>query len=105
MEDVFSLNSRPHKFALEVFAGSARITQALQREGLPAYAIDTCLFPSHNVLSPSVENKIKFWIVSQRIFFIWFGMPCTTFSKARKHDGLGPGPLRSSEYLWGVAFF
>ena len=104
MEDVFSLNSRPHKFALEVFAGSARITQALQREGLPAYAIDTCLFPSHNVLSPSVENKIKFWIVSQRIFFIWFGMPCTTFSKARKHDRLGPGPLRSSEYLWGLPF-
>ena len=104
IEDVFSIDSRPHKFALEVFAGSARITQALQREGLPAYAVDTCIFPSHNVLLPSVENKIKFWIVSQRIFFIWFGMPCTTFSKARKHDGLGPGPLRSSEYLWGLPF-
>ena len=102
IDDVFSLTSRPHRFALEVFAGSARITQAFRKEDLPAYAIDTCLFPSHNVLLPSVENKIRFWIESKRIFFIWLGMPCTTFSKARKNDGLGPGPLRSPEFLWGL---
>ena len=29
-------------------------------------------------------------------------MPCATFSRARKHDGLGPGPLRDSQHLWGL---
>ena len=33
---------------------------------------------------------------------VWLGMPCTTFSKARKNDGLGPGPLRDSGNLWGL---
>ena len=29
-------------------------------------------------------------------------MPCTIFSCARKNDGLGPGPLRTDDYLWGL---
>eukprot|EP00438_Fugacium_kawagutii_P017033 Skav221328 [mRNA] locus=scaffold1437:51466:51993:- [translate_table: standard] len=29
-------------------------------------------------------------------------MPCTTFSRARRHDGLGPGPLRDASHIWGL---
>jgi hypothetical protein len=29
-------------------------------------------------------------------------MPCTTFSRARKFDGVGPGPLRTDQHLWGL---
>eukprot|EP00434_Breviolum_minutum_P016854 symbB.v1.2.014869.t1/scaffold1098.1/size138148/1 len=29
-------------------------------------------------------------------------MPCTSFSQARKHDGVGPGPLRDYDHLWGL---
>ena len=29
-------------------------------------------------------------------------MPCTSFSQARKNDGIGPGPLRSYDFIWGL---
>lgn len=66
------------------------------------YPIDTCLFPPHNVLFPAVEQKICNWIRGGRIWRLWLGMPCTMFSRARKNNGLGPGPLRDDSNLWGI---
>lgn len=100
--DVFAVSTRPHKFALEIFAGTARISQAVSTDEHKMFPIDTCLFPSHNVLCPRIEQKILTWIRTGRIWLVWLGMPCTTFSRARKNDGLGPGPLRSSDFIWGL---
>ena len=100
--NVFKNNTLPHKFCLEVFAGTARITTSLNARSLPAFPIDICLDPLHDVLSIHVEHRIFNWISSGRVRFIWCGMPCTSFSKARKWDGLGPGPLRTSQHLWGL---
>ena len=100
--DVFTVHGKPHTFALELFAGCARLSQACCDQGLPCYPIDICLFPSHNVLLSEIESKIVFWMKTGRVKMIWAGMPCTTFSRARKFDGLGPGPLRTDEYLWGL---
>ena len=100
--DVFSCNHKPHRFALEIFAGTARVSSALCSQGIATFPIDICLFPSHDVLDRLVERKLSFWIRKQRVSFVWLGMPCTTFSRARKHDGLGPGPLRDSDHLWGL---
>lgn len=93
---------RPRRFALEVFAGSARVSQALCDVGIPTYPIDICLFPSHNVLDPLVHQYIRNLMFSGRILLLWLGMPCTTFSRARRNDGRGPGPLRDLEHLWGL---
>ncbi len=100
--DIFTVSSRPHKFALEIFAGTARVSQAVSTPEHKMFPIDICLFPSHNVLCPRIEQKILTWVRSGRIWLIWLGMPCTTFSRARKNDGLGPGPLRSSDSIWGL---
>ena len=100
--DVFSLHKRPRRFGLEIFAGSARISQTMCDQAQCVYPIDICLFSSHDVLQPWLEQKIVGWISQGRITFLWFGMPCTTFSRARKYDGLGPGPLRTLGYLHGL---
>ena len=102
LSDVLTCGDKPHRFALEIFAGSGRITTCLHEVGCKAYPIDILLFPSHNVLLPDVEQKILSWMSRGRISLIWLGMPCTTFSRARKLDGLGPGPLRSDLHLWGL---
>lgn len=100
--DVFTCKPLPKRFCLEIFAGSARISTMLEKEGLSVFPIDLCLFPSHNVLLSEIEQRILNWISQGRVGFVWLGMPCTTFSRARKHDGVGPGPLRSDEFLWGL---
>lgn len=98
--DVFAMPP-PRFFCLEIFAGTARITSKLIDQGVAAFPIDICLFPSHNVLDIHVEHQILHWMNAGRIVFIWLGMPCTSFSRARKWDNLGPGPLRDIDNLWG----
>lgn len=101
-EDVFSCKSSPRRFALEIFAGTARIASALHEQNVSVFPIGTCLFPSHNVLDPYISDYISNLIRQQRITLVWLGMPCTTFSRARRNYGLGPGPLRDSNNLWGL---
>lgn len=100
-EDVFTVKL-PKKFCLELFSGTSRITTCLRQRGLACFPVDICLSPTHNVLDVGVEHAIVNWIISGRIQFLWVGMPCTSFSRARKWDGLGPGPLRDEFYLWGL---
>ena len=100
--DVFTMQNRPRRFCLEIFAGTARVSQALQNQGISAFPVDIDLFPSHNVLDPQISHRILNWIQSNRILLVWLGVPCTTFSRARRFDGIGPPPLRSSEYIWGL---
>lgn len=99
--DVMKLTTLPVRFALEIFAGTARITQALHDRGICAFPIDICMSPLHNLLDISVEHRILHWLQACRVTFLWLGMPCTSFSRARKWDGLGPGPLRDSNNLFG----
>ncbi len=103
-QDVFSVKPLPRKFSLELFAGTARVTAALNSLGYKCYPVDCCLFPSHNVLDIQVEHQLIHWIQANRVQFIWLGMPCTSFSRARKWDGLGPGPLRDYDNLWGFGW-
>ena len=100
--DIFTMNSRPRRFCIEIFAGAARISTALKNVGLQAFPIDICFFPSHNVLRKDVEFSIQNFLRSGRVEFVWLGMPYTTFSRARRDDGIGPLPLRSSEHIWGL---
>ena len=32
---------------------------------------------------------------------VWFGLPCGTFTSARRYEGKGPKPFRSREHILG----
>ena len=88
---------------LEIFAGCGRLTTELRKRGFLVFPIDTCLNPEDDLLIFSVERKIFKLIMERRVLLIWLGMPCTTFSIARRDDGLGPGPLRSDACPMGLS--
>lgn len=90
------------EFCLEIFAGCRRLTRALQKRGLRCYSIDVCLDPHDDVLDPDVEKKIFDLLFNQKVQLVWLGMPCTTFSRARRWDGIGPPPLRDANYVMGI---
>lgn len=91
-------------FVLEVFAGSGRLTSTLKELGINAHALDILTDPLDDVLSPKVKFKIFDLVKRGIILFVWIGMPCTTFSVARRHDGVGPPPLRSDAQPMGLDF-
>ena len=41
-------------------------------------------------------------IRQRRLCGLHFGLDCKTWSRARKNDGLGPPPLRSDQFLFGL---
>ena len=56
-----------------------------------------------NVLHASTKFRI-FNLVSQgKVLFVWIGMPCTTFSIARKAGDGGPPPVRSDLEPMGIS--
>jgi hypothetical protein len=101
-QDVGTSTCLPHSFGLEVFAGTARITKSLQQRGIQAFPVDICISPFHNVLDSKLEHRLFNLVRTGRVSFVWCGMPCTSFSRARKWDGRGPGPIRTDDYLWGL---
>ena len=103
-QDVFSVSQLPSRFGIELFAGTARICEALGNLGHQCFPVDICLFPSHNILDINIEHRLVHWLQSNRITFLWMGMPCTSFSRARKWDGVGPGPLRDYDNLYGFSW-
>eukprot|EP00438_Fugacium_kawagutii_P030437 Skav216222 [mRNA] locus=scaffold238:354151:354969:+ [translate_table: standard] len=100
--DVFRTDVDGSAFCLELFAGTARITKSLLKRGLLCFPVDICIDPGHNLLDIHVQHRILHWIQGKRIRFLWLGIPCTSFTRARKDDGLGPGPIRSSFYVEGL---
>ena len=55
----------------------------------------------NDLLSQSVQRRIRGWIRSGLIVAVWMGPPCNSFSRARDRPG-GPPPLRSDEHPNGL---
>ena len=55
-----------------------------------------------DLLQTRVLQKIRGALAGGVIDIIHFGTPCTSFSRARCSDGLGPGPLRSGSFPSGL---
>ena len=91
---------------LEVFSGTARLTEAMRQCGIPCLPpIDITICQSVPVAFDVVDSD-RWEFVMQLIYagavvFIHFGTPCNTFSAARKDDG-GPPPLRSKDFPDGL---
>ena len=89
------------KPALELFAGCAAWSRALCHHGFTVHAYDICWGSDGDILSPQVFAKILSAIKRQDFSVVHFGMPCESWSLARKWDG-GPPPLRDNDlFLYG----
>jgi hypothetical protein len=84
------------KGALEVFCGCGRLTKALRQEGIPCDGLD--IVHGVDLFDVHVIQKIKALIRDKRIGFIWLGVPCTTFSIARR----GLALVRTLEHVMGL---
>ena len=72
---------------LEVFSGSGHLSTALQRIGISTRCLDISHGPLHDVTRKDVQKMIFRFLRSGKCAGIWFGTPCTSFSRARDRSG------------------
>ena len=48
--------------------------------------------------------RVRQLLTSGRVRFLWLGMPCTTFSRARKNDGWGLHLCAAQNAYWGLPY-
>ena len=88
-------------WVIEVFAGSCHLSEAARDAGYRVLAFDILFGWSCNVLLHEVQRFIIDFAHQFPVKLVWFGMPCQSWSRARKNDG-GPGPLRDdNDFIWG----
>lgn len=72
------------RYLLEVFAGSCRISAAAAERGrLITEPIEVMHGPWSNLLDRRVERVVRNWILSGRVWAVWFAPPCARWSTAR----------------------
>ena len=87
---------------MELFAGSARLSKALSKLNWHVEAWDINFSSACDLSKVNIVNSLIDRIKSGAIQFVHFGLPCNTWSRARKNDGRGPGPLRDdTTFLMG----
>ena len=50
--------------------------------------------PNNDFLAAPVQAYFRELMQLRLVTFLHFGIPCNTWSRARRHDGRGPGPVR-----------
>ena len=96
---------------VHVFSGPSDrkdgLSAFLATSGLPSVDLDIVNFrpgedkSSHDLLADSLWETLHSELRAGRVLALWFGTPCSTFSKARGH-GKGPRPLRSLQHIYGL---
>ena len=88
---------------LEVFAGCASLAKAAVNMGFHSVAIDKTFGSGGDLWDDVVYAKLLESVGSGPVRWVHFGIPCETWSRARRFDGHGPPPLRDDEEcLWGL---
>ena len=88
---------RTRRVVLELFAGSARLSEAVKRRGLAALALDLSRGPAEDHLCPEFRAVLKGWLASRVAGAVWLGTPCTTWTQALRR------PLRTRTRPMGRA--
>ena len=102
----FACAARPQtRLCLELFAGSAHLTDAIKARGEAALAFDIAYGDEFDILCPYVYRLLRGWMSSGFIKILWMGTPCEGLSRARRgRPGSGmPAPLRSNEHVRGFS--
>lgn len=88
-------------WVLEIFSGSAHLSKALVQQGFRCAAWGIEYNEHCDVLNSVVLRQLLSFLVMRRVVLVWFGMPCQSWSRARRFDG-GPPPLRDDhDFIWG----
>ena len=87
---------------LEVFAGEAVLTKVLRLRGFGAVAVD--IRHGHDILEKKTYNKLKGWVDCGLVWGVWFGTPCSSFTRARRapQDSSLPHKLRDAAWPQGL---
>ena len=76
--------SKPKGIFLEVFAGTSRLTQAIQELGLSTLTpMEIKSGGQFDLRRRSTQQVVLAWIRSGRVAYVHFGTPCAVFSRAR----------------------
>lgn len=89
---------------LEIFSGSGHFSRAVRRRLKKVFCaeVDVCHGPQFDLTSPKIQKQLLKLVASGQVAYVWLGTPCNSWSRARRNDGKGPGPLRDDGmYLMG----
>ena len=89
---------------LEIFSGSGHLSRAMRRrmKKVVCFEVDICHGPQFNILDKKFQQLIFRILSSGKVRYVWLGTPCNSWSRARRWDGRGPGPLRDDNlFLMG----
>jgi hypothetical protein len=88
---------------VELFSGVGRLSTEMNENDCACIPIDIAYGVKHNMLH-SPNERCFFNLLRKRLIrFVWIGLHCSSFSVARKLDGLGPKPLRDDHmYIMGL---
>ena len=78
---------------IEIFSGQCGFSKALQSLGHIVHSYDKNNDPKQDVLDKTCTRRINKLIEKINCIGVWFGMPCGTFTSARRYDGNGPKPF------------
>ena len=56
--------------------------------------VDIAHGPQFDLSSRRIQQEIFQLLQSKAVKYVWMGTPCNSWSRARRWDGRGPGPLR-----------
>ena len=85
-------------YFLDLFAGEAGVSRALDREGFQCFAYDVLYGPDGDLSETHVQNRIKSCIFSGKVLGVLIAPVCSSFSTAMNRVVV----LRTMKYPWGV---
>lgn len=97
---------RRRSIFLELFSGAGGVSRALRlllHDSFKVIEVDIENNASLDLSKKSLQQFILYLIRRDFVVGVWMGTPCTSWSRARRHDGKGPPPLRSDSQIWGLA--
>ena len=95
--------SKVEKPFLEIFSGCARLSEACAQVGIPCEAWDIMYGHQCDLLLRSNATRLLARIRAREFSAVHLGMLCIAWSRARRDDNRGPGPLRDDgKFLFGL---
>ena len=87
---------------IEIFSVQCGFSKELQSLGHIVHSYDKKNDPNQDILDKKCARRIQNLIEKINCIGVWFGMPCGTFTSARRYDGNGPKPIRSRGHVLGL---
>ena len=84
--------------------GSGHFSRAIRRrlKKISCVEVDNCHGPQFDLTVARIQKEILHLISTHQVAYVWLGTPCNSWSRARRWDGRGPGPLTDDGlYLMG----